>query len=686
MALTDTQRQQLVQAKSKGLTKEQAMARVFNKPQTARSEGRFADVGEDITSAVTGLGRDFMQRGDTIREGFAAGSRGEQTPIETGAQLAGNVLGAAGDIAFRGAQAVVTPFMKESEERAVESAVGEAVEATGIPQAVSEMSPRGQRNVTGALGLFEGATAGIGGAAVRPASRGISDRIGSIFRRPSQDVAEPTPAPKTPEQVVDQAQRTLRQQANDETLSPRAREEAANAALTFKERYIGLTPDVKSRLGQMGPTKLQEYLDAAHIRNIDDSKPTPYEVGAQNVNDTLSRLDERLRNTGSDIGQAREKLSTIKAPIDSVRRVENTFASELDKLNLVVRNGEIQQKPGTVSKTDAAGDIRALQSLYNDMQVFKQSPTLKNAIDLRMAFDGKVKFGKSARDVSNSVDPVSRSVRAALAQEAAKVVGKTNAAELQRYSEFMEAYGDLKSFTDRAAGGEYLLRLVLSGRGGDARQLIDTVKQYTGTDLMNDATAMKVATETLGNENTRNLFRQEVTSAGYDAAALASGSPVGIASVFGRKLLERGIDAEDVLKKAASGGAVGTGAYLLMENNPEFAPAIGFAVGSITPTGRREIVSRVAKLADSNTVDEMFDFNRVIKEGGVATNNKGELKFNPIEGMSETRVRRAYEDGLRLIEMDAETFNTMGNTSPGNLAKFYEDVIAETDLSQPGSQ
>lgn len=667
MALSNTQREELLNLKQKGLTKQQAMARVFSKPSTTRPEGRFADVGEDLASSFTGVGEDLTQRGENIMEGFSAQRRGEQSPFETGAQIAGNVLGGAGDIAARGIQAVTTPFLKQSEEEAIMGKVGEAVESTGIPQAISETSPRTQRNITAGFGLFEGITAGVGGAAAKPAT----SRIGQMVNR-FRGKESTKPTMNTPEQVFSQAESRLQQISKDPSLSPKAQEEAAKSALTLQEKYIGLTPDVKSRLQQMGPTKLQEYLDAAHMRNIDDTQPTPYTVGAQNVNDTLQKLDEELRNTGSQIGQARQKLASIEAPVDSVNRIEGAFTTEIDKLNLTIKNGEIVQKPGTVSKTDAQSDIRVLQELYKNLKVFKQSPTLQNAIDLRMAFDGKIKFGKAARDVSNSVDPVSRSVRKIIADEAAKVVGRENATELQRYSDFMEAYGDLKSYTDRAAGGEYLLRLVLSGRGGEAQKLLDTVKQYTGTDLLNDATAMKVATETLGNETQRNLFRQEVARAGFDVQSVLSGGPVGIIQTIGSRLLDYGIDAEEVLKKAAAGGGAATGAYLLMEENPEFAPVIGFAVASVNPQVRSELVRRTANLVDDATVVEMDNFNKVIRGGGVSW-KADEVSFKPVEGMSQREVRNAYYDGLRVLEMD-DSIMAAGDMTPGEIASFYDEV------------
>ena len=412
---------------------------------------------------------------------------------------------------------------------------------------------------------------------------------------------------------------------------------------------------------------------------ISDTAPTPYEVGGTNVAKAEADLTKILQDTGRGIGQIREKLATFQVGNPGVVSIEKAFSNSLSDLNLTIRNGKVVKTPGAITPVEG-GDLSALNKLYQDLKSFKQSPTVSKAIELRKNFDGRIKFGKSARDVSNNVDSLSRQVRKVIAKEAAKVVGKQNAAELTKYSDFMDAFGDLQSFTNRAAGGEYLLRLVLSGRGAEARKLIKTIKEYTGTDLMNDATAMKVSTELLGNEQTRNLFRQEVSNAGYDAAALISGSPTGVLSVIGKRLLDKGIDVEDVLKKAAAaGGGVFALNLMLDEEDLSTAMMLGVIVGSTVPSVRKEVVQGLSKKVDPATLGEMVDFSRVIREGGVNTNNKGLVSFKEIEGLPKDKVQTAYEDGLRLLEIDEKTFAEMGEKSPGDIAQFFDEVVKETE-------
>ena len=237
----------------------------------------------------------------------------------------------------------------------------------------------------------------------------------------------------------------------------------------------------------------------------------------------------------------------IDIPDEAFKKAEKVVA----KLNLEVVGGKIRQVPGTISRVGATGDVKVLQDLYQGIATFKQSPTLTNLIDLRSSFDAKINFAKMSSEASNSVDPLSRQVRKDIADTAAKVVGKSNAADVKKFSDFMDAYNDITSFTDRQAGGEYLLRLVLSGRGGEARQIVQTIKEYTGIDLLDHATMMQIANELVGNDAQKNLFRQEVTKAGLDAASLLRGDVTGAAATLFTKAVDKILDPEKIFLQAA---------------------------------------------------------------------------------------------------------------------------------------
>jgi len=312
------------------------------------------------------------------------------------------------------------------------------------------------------------------------------------------------------------------------TAEARALAEATSPKITISEKMVNLRPDIKQRI-QGKQDLMREYFDITHARNVNDKLPSVQEYAGDYARKATEIMEDKLSKTGGDIGIVRTKLGTIKAPRESIDSVNNAFVKELDKLNLSIVKGKIVQKSGTQSRLQSAGDLRVLNEFYNELNIFNQNPSLKNAIDLRTNFDGKISFGKSQREVSNSVDPVARTMRTELKNASEKIVGKTAAGDVTKYSEFMEALNDIKSYTDKRAGAEYLLRQVLSGRGGEARKIIQTIKDHTGIDLMDHATMMQISNDLIANDAQKNLFRQEIAKAGLDAARFLGGDPSGAA-------------------------------------------------------------------------------------------------------------------------------------------------------------
>lgn len=320
--------------------------------------------------------------------------------------------------------------------------------------------------------------------------------------------------------------------------------------ITAKERFAGVRPDIKARI-QGKEEQLKSYFDVAEARNLSDQAPYPFEVGARRVDLAQQKLESILDDTGGKIGQFRQKISTYKAYPEDVKTVDNSFLTQLDKLNLEIRNGSIVKKQGKIAKTVNDAEINTLQSLYDDFLTYKKSPTIENAIALRDKFNNKINFGKSSQEVSGNIDPLSRAVRAKIKEVASKQVGKSEAKNLDDYARLMEALSEVKSYTDRRAGGEFLIKQVLSERGGDSRAIIETIKNETGIDLMDDAVMARLATDIVGNDAQKGLFRQEIARAGLDAKALATGDVKGIISAIYQRGADWLIDPKEVYLESA---------------------------------------------------------------------------------------------------------------------------------------
>ena len=495
--------------------------------RTAEVIGRTGILGENIQRGYEEMA-DTGQQLDTIVGNYNIA--GVKTGMDAVKQIGGEALESASYLPFTrlasGAlQAtkggVVSNIMKTLGR---ESAIGAGAYTLGEQLQEGEVNPTEiAKNIV--LGYAGGAFLGLGG--------NIVGRTARYLRKGAN-----TTAGKSLKEVVGKPATTI----------TRETAEATAPKLNVGEKVIGLTKDVKKRIS--GKTsKMQEYIDIAKTRNVDDLAPTPYEYGSQQVGKAVSEMETVLNTTGSKIGQTRTKLGTYKADTTQLSKIENVLNQQADKLNLKIDKGLISQKAGTVAKV-GAGDIKALQEIYDNLLTVKSSPTLKNLIDFRGSVDSRINFGKMAREVSGEIDPLARQVRKQIADVGAELVGKTEAQNLAKYSEFMDAYNELLSYTNRQAGGEYLLRLILSGRGGEARTLVNTIKEFTNIDLMDDATMMKLVTDYLGNEGQKNLFRQEITKAGLDANRILRGDVTGILGSAVEKAGDVLFDPEKVLLEA----------------------------------------------------------------------------------------------------------------------------------------
>lgn len=497
-----------------------------------------------ITDGATDLGQGFQNVADDA-EKFGTAQALLQSPIRVLAGLArgtGRVIGGAletvddltGEVVSGAAMPPLTSVLQTETAQDVIGYLDRVNQkGRGLPGDILEI-------LTAVAGtqLLKGPIAEVK-AVIRGAGNSLDDFLKPVVREAAEDVVEVAPLTATG---------VIRETA--EALAPK---------LTLKERAIGITPDVKGRLQEAGEDLTRQYIDIAKTRNVTDTiidgsgnripAPTPYGFAAQRAEAAATELQRLVSETGSVIGKTRERLSTYKATIDQMGVIEKRLVTEVENLNLTITNGKVVRTRGIQSVSD--GDVRAIQDIYDNLKVVKESQKLPDLIEFRSAVDQNIKFGKRASEVSDAIDPLSRALRREVAEVAATVVGKTQAAELAKFSDFMDALADLRSFTDRRAGGEYLLRLVSSGRGDEARRLVETIREYTGIDLMNDATLMTKVTDLIGNDAQKNLFRQEISKAKLDAQAVLSGSPM----TMGARAIERTIDfltdAEEILINAS---------------------------------------------------------------------------------------------------------------------------------------
>jgi len=563
--------------------------RIYGTPRGLQQEaqqGFLQETKEDFQQSFQGSVEAVKRGVETRQEARQQVADSEISPFAATVKTIGGGLRAGAEVVGQGFLGVGKALLPQEAEDAIGGAVkgvaGSIAESKPVQELINRyevLSPEKKALVDGTLGIAEGFTAMFGvkpaieavKGGITPAISQIRATTGSLFRRATDSIDDvvaqaddalrsvgktaetaPTRVQVDLDSVNKQLDKLIEQ---GKTAEARALAEQTASGLSLKEKWAGIRPDIKQRI--QGKSELmQEYFDVAHARNVNDTLPTIYEYGGNFARQATDKMEELLNKTGVDIGAVRKRLGSNVAPGKAVSEIETSFTRELQRLNLrigVTKTGQpiIERIPNTVSRLEAAGDLRVINDLYNEWLIVKNNPTLTNLIDLRNNFDGTINFGKAQREVSGAVDPLSRKLRTVVRDTANEIVGPDSANDLKKYSEFMDAYSDIKSYTDRRAGGEYLLRLVLSGRGGEARQIVQTIKEHTGIDLLDHATMMQIATELVGNDAQKNLFRQEISKAGLDVSRLLRGDPTGAAATLYEKAMDRIINPEKTFLEAA---------------------------------------------------------------------------------------------------------------------------------------
>jgi hypothetical protein len=663
---------------------------VTAQPEPVKKQGFIQETMGDIKGIGTGVKTAFNKRLENLKGIDTAQDIGQQGVRTSAFQQLGQVAGFTSDVMGEVVKGGVKAVLPESAEKAVSGGVKGAIGAVAKTkpaqdliakyQALKETHPVAAREIEAALNIgnlaLDVATAG----AVSKGTKVVKEAVGEMIPKIGAKVAgavesSANRARVTAEPIFGRAMKLnsvddLITKA-DKALTPAetlAKTKNVTSIPSLKQKWAGISADIKNRIAGK-QDKLKEYFDVAHARNNFDTLPTPLEYGAKNVDRAVTKMEEVLSDTGSNIGKFRNKVATYKANPADVQRVESSFNDGLSRLNLEIRNGTIVQRAGTVSKVNSGAELKALNELYGELQVVKQSPDLQRLIDLRNIFDSKINFAKSSRDVSSALDPLSRDVRSKIAETAANIVGPSEAGNLTKYSQFMDAYNDLKSYTDRKAGGEFLLKQVLSEKGGTPREIMQTIKEITGIDLMDDATMASIATDLIGNSRQKGLFRQELTKAGLDASKILKGDTSGAIDLmfnYGKKAL---VNEEKEFLKAAG------------EVPGVVAPKVNKSVGSAT---------KVAETTETGPtiMDKMQEMPvgmsvKRVKPKQIDSLTKQEM----VDAIDYLRTPKAeynanIEDAIIAL---AEKYGIPLGLSKGSMANRLETLVSKTKTLKAGS-
>lgn len=543
-------------------------------PVAKNDQSRLQETVGDVVDFGKNLFGRYQERSQDIIKTGSQVYRGEITPIEGSIRYLGEAAGAVGDLIGEGFVGLGKLLTSQETENEIKTKFQGFLDKTGASKALTNgyewwqgykaSNPRTAELIEAAANVadafLELSGTGYATKATRQTAENLVDATGRRLRVTKDALIEQkdklfgkqVDGIKSNNDLIKKSDELLQQTPDTSGVAQQVRTMAEESApkLSIKEKWAGIRPDIKKRIAGK-QDQLKTYFDIAHASNLDDMLPTVYDYANLKVKRAGNLIKNQLDDVGSRIGKTRRKLATVRVPLDKVNEVIKQFDSELDRLNLGINNrGDIIQQTGRAQAV-GAGEMRVLQTLRDNLKVIKQNPTVENIIDNRTIFDDRINFAKRSADVSGVVDPLSRKIRRSLADINAETVGKTNAKDLEAYSLAKDAEKMLEGYTKRKAGTEFLLRLVLSGRGREARDVIRLIKDLTGIDLMDDAVMLQIAVELIGNDRTKNLFRQEIGKAGLDVAKILGNGKRGALEFLFEKGVNKFLDVEEQFLNAA---------------------------------------------------------------------------------------------------------------------------------------
>lgn len=511
-------------------------------------------------------GEALKKRGSSIVETVKDTATGKLSIGEAGLQTLGAVAGGVGDIVGEGIKSSIQALPEKVKEPIKQGAV--YILQTKVGQAGLEAighgvekytewkiaNPNLAKDLESVVNIASLLPVGKGGQVVKEgveqvAKKGVEFGTKTVERAKDTLFGKPFKPVGSVEELVKVSEQLLKepsQQASGELLNIAKKQ---SPSLSLKEKWAGVRPDIKKQI-QGKHEKLQTYFDVAHARNLDVNVPTPLEFGVRRAETARDSVVNLLENKGSNIGKFREKIQTYPVPLEKVQGVIKDFDFELGKLNLQVKNRQVVRSPGTIKKVSDS-EIKLLQDFRENLNVIRERPTIDSVIQNRIAADNNINFAKSAKEASNIVDPISRKIRGRLAQINRETIGKSESILLEDYTNLSSFLEEFNGYLNRQAGGEYMLKRVLSERGGETRALLNTLKKYTNIDLLDDATMAQISTDLIGNADQVGLFRKEITKAGLDASALLRGDKLGAAKMLIDYGIKKVANPEKMFLKAA---------------------------------------------------------------------------------------------------------------------------------------
>lgn len=359
-----------------------------------------SDIPKDIKGAFGGAVNAVskgMETADAVRARVASG---ETSPLAGTLQTVGAGLGAGAGVVGEGVLGVAKlPFTAKAQE-AIGTGFGKAAEAVVQTRPAQELiaqyqslSPETQRNIQGGVGVAEGvatmfgarpaisaireaidATTALGTRVAKPVAGAVADTASGVAAGTKNALGKASGAISPAvdvgvglgTKVKDFATRTLGEAQDTAVQSRRLatlpEPEAKLIRSGADERVVSLVKDTTT-----GERKvLRELAEQARKKEADPTPNTsqPKEIAGRELLKPVDYLIEERNKIGSELGKARETLSTTNTLNinPAFREFQQYLTSNLGLR--IDRNGKLIKGLGKI----ADSDLREIQKIYDDLR------------------------------------------------------------------------------------------------------------------------------------------------------------------------------------------------------------------------------------------------------------------------------------------------------------------------------
>jgi uncharacterized protein YdcH (DUF465 family)/soluble cytochrome b562 len=274
-----------------------------------------------------------------------------------------------------------------------------------------------------------------------------------------------------------------------------------------KNVLVGLDQNLVPILNDIDEDLAKEFFDTAKAFDADVRNITPDDLRIQKMQEGFDVLNEKIKDTGSLIGQARQKIATVRTNPTEVQSVIDKMKPVLETKGYTISEGKLKALKGRepiLTKTEVAEANNILAALTRA----KQDPNFQRLLDNRIKLDKNIQFKKKQGEISDNLDVLSQVAREELRGILEKQVGKLEADRVEAFAELKNALDEIAGKTSKGENIDKFMNRLLSERGGINKEVAAMFEEATGVSPINLAVLSDLSRRTIKSSKAKPLLTQ----------------------------------------------------------------------------------------------------------------------------------------------------------------------------------